>query len=223
MDISLFRSYLEQTRILRAPLRALATFGATRIEYHLISPVEDLPGKTRLREGTVTSRKPAILTPEAFAERFQGFGEEAGEALGFLTPAYRDLLRALEYNFKNDGFSTRVLSEGPQVVTERMQSELDSRDAKDQAVIDCPDGAWSLALMKFSLDEASRSFPTHVRDLDRRGLFDPSGKERGRRRKEIEALFSSSGDPAVREALGRKLKEYGLFEEYEDRYLSLFR
>lgn len=223
MDRVLFSSYLEQTQILRAPVKALATFGATRIEYHLVSPVEDLEGKTRLREGTVTSQKPAILTPEAFAERFQGFGEEAREILDLLKPSYRDLLRALEYNFRNEGFSTRVLCESPRVVTDRMQAELDRREVKDQAVIGCPDGAWSVALMKFSLDEAARSFPTHVRDLDRRGLFDPSRKELERRRKEIEALFASAGDPSVREALGRKLKEYGLFEEYEDRYLGLFR
>lgn len=214
---------MEQTQILRAPIKALATFGATRIEYHLVSPVENLEGKTRLREGTVTSQKPAVLTPEAFAERFQGFGEEAREILDLLRPSYRDLLRALEYNFRNEGFSTRVLSENPRVVTDRMQAELDGRDAKDQAIIGCPDGAWSVALMKFSLDEAARSFPTHVRDLDRRGFFDPSRKELERRRKEIAALFASAGDHSVREALGRKLKEYGLFEEYEDRYLGLFR
>lgn len=223
MDPARFQSYLAQTRLLRVPARSLATFGATRIEYHLISPVEDLQGKTRLREGTVTSRKPKILTPESFTERFEGFGDETREALGFLTPGYLDLLRALEYTFKNEGFATRVLSEEPRLVAERMQADLDSRDAKDQAMIGCPDGAWSLALMKFTLEEAARSFPTHVRDLDRRGLFDPSGKELGRRRREIDGLFAAApSDAAVRETLGRTLKDYGLFEEYEDRYLALF-
>lgn len=222
MDAPRFRSYLKQTKILRVPTRVLSTFGATRIDYHLISPVEDLRGKTRLREGTVTSHKPLILTPEAFAQRFEGFGEEGREALSFLTPGYLDLLRALEYTFKNEGFATRVLSEDPRLVAERMQSDLDSRDAKDQAMIGCPDGAWSLALMKFTLDEAARSFPTHVRDLDRRGLFDPSGKELGRRRREIEGLFAAASDTVVRESLGRVLRDYGLFEEYEDRYLALF-
>lgn len=219
MDRALIESYLKQTEILRAPKTSLSTFGATRLSYHLVSPVEDLKSKTRLREGQVLSRKPLILTPEAFAERFEGFGDEAKEFARWLTPTYRDLLRALEYNFTNEGFTTRVISEVPHAVAERIAADLESRDAADQALIRCPDGAWSLALMKFTLDQAARSFPTHVRDLERRGLFDPAG----RRRKEIESLFAAAAsDPSAREALGKKLREYGLLDEYQDRFLALF-
>jgi hypothetical protein len=163
----LIESYLTQTKVLKQPRRLLSTFGSTQIEYHLISPVEDLEDRTRLRQGTVVSDRPKILTADAFLDRFQGFGEEAGDFERFLSGAYRDLLRALEYNFKNQGFSTRVLSEKPAVVAERIAGELDDR----QALISCPDGAWSLALMKFTLDESARSFPTNVQDLERRNLF----------------------------------------------------
>lgn len=202
----------------------LATFGATRIDYHLISPVEDLERRTRLREGTVVSRRPKILTPEAFAERFEGFGEDARPFMRWLTGAYRDLLRSLEYNFKNQGFTTRVLSDSPADVAQRIASELDSREERASALILCPDGAWSLALMKFSLDEAARSFATHVSDLERRGLFkEPAEREQDRRRRELEALFSAAAaDRDVLATLGRKLHEYGLFAEYEDRYLRFF-
>lgn len=223
MDRALIESYLKQTEVLRAPKNSLSTFGATRLSYHLVSPVEDLQSKTRLREGKVLSRKPMIITPEAFAERFEGFGDEAHEFARWLTPAYRDLLRALEYNFTNEGFTTRVLSEVPHAVAERIVADLEARDTADQAVIRCPDGGWSLALMKFTLDQAARSFPTHVRDLERRSLFDPEGKAFGRRRREIESLFTAAvSDPSAREMLGGKLREYGLLEEFEDRFLALF-
>jgi hypothetical protein len=77
--------------------------------------------------------------------------------------------------------------------------------------------------MKFTLDEASRSFPGHVQDLERRGMFDADGGEGGRRRREIEALFrDAERDRAAVEALKVKLREYGLFGEYEDRFLALF-
>jgi hypothetical protein len=223
MDLSLIRRFLSETEVLRAPRHALATFGATRIDYHLISPVEDMKDKTRLREGKISSRRPQILTAQSFAQRFEGFGEEGREFAQFLTGAYADLLRALEYNFKNEGLATRVLSESPQTVAERMKAEMDRDDARDQAVIRCPDPAWSLALMKFTLDESARSFPTNVRDLERRGLFNPEGKENDRRRREIEELFAQAKtSPDAAKLLGAKLREYGLFEEYEDRYLGLF-
>ncbi|MBI5239597.1 MAG: hypothetical protein HY926_03930 [Elusimicrobia bacterium] len=223
MDAETFRRLIGGIRVLRAPAHALATFGATRLTYHLVSPVEDLEGRTRLRRGTVLSEKPRIITAEAFAERFKGFGRQAGEFAKWLTPQYRDLLRALEYNFKNQDLKTRVVSGNPPAVAERIMKDLEGRDIRDEAVIGCPDPAWGLALMKFTLDHAARSFPDQVRDLERRGLFAPSGKEADRRRREIEGLFAAArADRAAVEVLGRKLREYGLFEEYEDRFLAFF-
>ncbi|MDD5628574.1 MAG: hypothetical protein PHU21_05890, partial [Elusimicrobia bacterium] len=223
MDADAFRKLLGQIKVLRAPSHALATFGATRLTYHLVSPVEELKDRTRLRRGTVLSDKPKIITPDACAKRFQGFGRQAPEFARWLTPAYRDLLRALEYNFKNQDLRTRVLAGPPQDVAGRIIADLERREAGDEAVIGCPDAAWGLALMKFTLDHTARSFPLQVRDLERRGLFDPSGKEADRRRKEIERLFAAAReDRAALDQLGRKLREYGLFEEYEDRFLAFF-
>ncbi|MFI5346688.1 MAG: hypothetical protein ACHQ51_09975 [Elusimicrobiota bacterium] len=214
---------LARTEILRAPTRRLATFGATRIDYHLISPADGQADRTRLREGAVVSARPAILTPDAFKERFEGFGDESAEFARWVTTSYRDLLRALEYNFRNQGLAARVISEKPELVAERMLADFDARGVSDRAVIRCPDGAWSLALMKFTLDEAARSFPGHVQDLERRGMFSADRGESDRRRREVEALLETARrDRSVREALGTKLREYGLFDEYEDRFLSLF-
>lgn len=214
---------IARTRVLRLPTRRLATFGSTRIQYHVISDVEGLEGRTRLREGVVESARPKILTPEAFKERFEGFGDDAAEFARWVETSYRDLLRALEYNFRNQGQAARVLAERPELVAERMLADFDARDVRDQAVIRCPDAAWSLALMKFTLDEAARSFPGHVKDLERRGLFSPDRGEGERRRREVEALLERARrDRSAVDELGRKLREYGLFEEYEDRFLGLF-
>lgn len=223
MDAELIQKFLRQTQVVRAPASALATFGATQIEYHLISPASDLGHRTRLRQGKVISEKPKILTPDSFVERFEGFGPQAKEFAQWIGSRYGDILRALEYNFKNQGFATRVISEAPAKVAQRITADLEGRDARNQAVIRCPDGAWSLALMKLTLDESKRSFATHVRDLDRRGLFDGAAKAQDRRRREISELFAAAAqDRSVLDLLGQKLREYDLFHEYEDRYLSFF-
>ncbi len=216
-------SFLARTEVLRAPARRLATFGATRIDYHMISPADGQADRTRVREGSVVSARPQILTPDAFKERFEGFGDDSAEFARWAASAYRELLRALEYNFRNQGQAARVVSEKPELVAERMLADFDARGVHDQAVIRCPDGAWSLALMKFTLDEAARSFPGHVKDLERRGMFSPDRGEGDRRRREVEDLLArAKADRALVEVLGRKLKEYGLFEEYEDSFLGLF-
>lgn len=222
MEARLIQKYLRQTEVLRAPRRALATFGATSIEYHLLSPIEELKDKTRLRRGTVVSERPKILTADAFAERFKGFGDDAGEFASWLNAKYRDVLRALEYNFRNQGFTASVISGDVKTVAERVLGEV-GLEPSGSAVIRCPDGGWSLALMKFTLDESERSFPVHVRDLERRGLFNPAAAATDRRRREIETLFAEAAvDPEARQALGRKLHDYALFDEYQDRFLSLF-
>jgi len=214
---------LARTKILRAPRHRLSTFGATRIEYHVVSDVEGMRSRARLREGTVVSSRPQILTPDAFKERFEGFGDDSAEFARWVSSAYRDLLRALEYNFRNQGLAARVLNEAPRVVAERIAADFDARGASDQAVILCPDAAWSLALMKFTMDEAARSFPVNVRDFERRGMFEADRGEGGRRRREIEALFRDARqDKAAVPALKKKLDDYGLFPEYEDRFLALF-
>ena len=223
MDQSLISAYLKQTRVLRAPKAPLSTFGATSINYHLVSPVDESNTRTRLREGKVVSEKPKILTPDSFNEIFEGFGTEAAEFSRWVTSNYGELLRALQYRFKNTDFAARVISEAPNVVSDRIQAELDGKSARDQVVISCPDAAWSLVLMKFTLDESSRSFPSNMRDLERRGMFNPNEAQDSRRRREIERLFSlASTDKSVLKPLGEKLKEYGLFAEYEDRYLAFY-
>lgn len=224
MEPELIRKFLQQIQLVRQPKKLLSTFGATRIQYNLVSKVEDLEDKTRLRRGWVVSERPKILTPDALRDRFEGFGEDAKEFSDWINSQYRDLLRALEYRFRNEGLSTQVLSQEPLATAARIREDMDSRDVAQGAVIVCPDAAWSLALMRFTLEEAARSFPTNVRDLDVHGMFEPGSNEDRRRRTEVEGLFERArSDADARSLLGSKLREYGLFEEYEDRYLALYR
>ncbi|MBI4052081.1 MAG: hypothetical protein HY400_06210 [Elusimicrobia bacterium] len=213
---------LDQIRLLRSPKRKLATFGDTRIQYHLLSSVEDLPDRCRLRQGNLLAFKPKILTLEALKERFQGFGSEAREYVDWLREAYWDVFRALEYSFKNEMSETRVLRQKPKVVAEKIQQDLDGREIAEAAVLMCPDAGWQLALMKFILDETRRSFPFQLREMEDRNLFNPEIREETRKRQEVEGLLkAASRDRSLIKDLGEKLHRYGLFQEYEDRFFSL--
>ncbi len=218
---SQFQKILENTQVVLQPSHALSTFGATRVVYHLVSSIDGLDDRARLREGEIAAEKPLILTPDALKERFEGFGEEGRPYAEFIQGAYREALRALEYRFKNTPGSTRVLHESARTVAERIKAEVESGD-KRAGVLVCPDGGWQLALMRFTLEEALRSFPTNVRDLERRGMFDPDKRESDRKRREIDELFRrAAGDRSLLSQLGERLKAYGLFSEYEDRFYRL--
>jgi hypothetical protein len=220
-DASTIKRILSETKVLAQPKRALSSFGDTKVDYHLVSIVDGDGERCRLREGSVLAEKPLILTADALKERFEGFGEEGREYSRWLQSAYAEALRALEYKFKNQPGSTRVLRQNALETAERIKAEVGA-GSRDAAVLLCPDFGWQLALMRFSLEESLRSFPVNVRDLDRRGLFDPDKKEGDRKRREIEDLFRrAAADRSQVKALGERLKSCGLFGEYEDRFYSL--
>src|SRR5581483_2735672 len=120
MDPALLARFLRETSVVVGPKRRLSTFGATRIRYHLVSPIDELGDRTRLRQGLVVSEKPQILTADSLRERFEGFGEDAPEFARFLSHEYRDLLRALEYKFRNQDLVSRVLRDDPKEVSGRI-------------------------------------------------------------------------------------------------------
>jgi hypothetical protein len=78
-----------------------------------------------------------------------------------------------------------------------------------------------MGVMKFIVEETLSSFLTNVQELNEHGFFDEDRLTRTRQR-EIEHLFRvAKKDRSAIERLGSKLKEYGLFEQYQDAFFHL--
>jgi len=109
-------------------------------------------------------------------------------------------------------------------VADRTQKTMEREDAPRTALLEGPDAQWSLSVMKFIVDVSLRSFPANVRELDERGLFNPEKRRDERERFEIEKLFQQAqADRTVIPRLGERLKQAGLFGDYEDRFFALVR
>jgi hypothetical protein len=217
-----FRQIIEQTRVLRFPRYRLATFGASEISYSIVSAVSQEPARSTLRTGRVTAERPRILSAEALSRQFEGFGEQSDTFERWLKDTFRDAFRGLEYTFRNQLTDTTPHQADARELAERVQKDLEARDVSRAAVIFGPEKGWQFALMKFILEETSQSFPTNVRELEERGLFNPMQAVLNRQRREVETLFQrAAADPAALAALGGKLKEYNLFDEYQDRFFQL--
>ena len=65
------------TRILLSPSHKLETFGNTLVNYHLISELDDHPGKIRVREGRLEAHQPLVIAPDFSEVTTEGFGDEA--------------------------------------------------------------------------------------------------------------------------------------------------
>ena len=86
----------KRVRILLMPSHQLETFGNTLVNYHLISELEDHPGKIRVREGRLEAHRPLVITPHFSEITTEGIGDEAKAYLQFLKD-HEDELRILQY------------------------------------------------------------------------------------------------------------------------------
>jgi hypothetical protein len=209
-------------QVVRAPKRRLATFGTSRIDYQVVTDVPGFPDRSRLRTGLVIAEKPQIITPHASREQFAGFGPDSGRFADALVGHYGEALRGLEYNFRNEPSSTRVELKSPDVFLRDLAERHDGDGGFHTAVIRGTDKFWELALMKFIVEETLASFSSNVRELQEHGFFDTEEDRVRRQHDDIRAWFerarvSRSAIPV----LAGKLKEYGLFETYQDQFFRL--
>jgi hypothetical protein len=222
-SFSRFRKIFEQIQVVRAPHRRLATFGESAISYLLVTDVPGLSDRSRLRSGQVRAERPALITSQKIKERFSGFGEESLDYVNWLTSRYGDALRGLEYNFKNETESTKLELLPPDALVHRLTNESDETGESRPAILRSSDHLWELSIMKLIVEETLSSFASNMQELTERGFFDQEPRTRGRREREIQTLFDrAKTDRSTVALLGRKLKEYDLFEKYQDAFFGLF-
>lgn len=164
---------LENTQLILAPDRNIATFGSTSFEFHLISELMDRVDQVRVRSGRIDAERPQILSPDYFARLLlDGFGEKAQQYAERLREHARQIA-VLRY-----GFQFRKSAVAEETVTASMQSVIDRtrrlvEDGADPhgAIIRGVDEAWEVCLLKFTIEMIERSAGNNLGDFRRRGLL----------------------------------------------------
>ncbi|MCA1809030.1 MAG: hypothetical protein ABR497_01065 [Kiritimatiellia bacterium] len=215
---------VNNTEIVLMPSSPLETFGATHLHYHMVSELMDTVNQVRIREGTIQSHRPQIITPTYYEDELaRGFGEQAQEYIEWLRTHSQDM-RILQYGFQlqKTELSEQVISGNPTEVLERVKQDVEARDDKLAGVILGVDDPWDVCLMKFMVDVIRNSAPVNFQELNRRRLLDDANGVPRAIRHEIEHLFlAASRNPAHIKNLSSYLRRHGLFGEYEDRFFAL--
>jgi hypothetical protein len=217
---------VHNTKIVRGPSRALETFGATRINYRHLAELPDDPRKIRIREGRLEAHKPAIITPEEYAEsQMDGFGEEARKYLDFLK-ANRDNIRILQYGFqlRQEAFSEQVVTDTLDAVTARVVADVEATNDDFAAVIQGVDEPWDVSLVHFFWLHVNASAPVNVREFEAARQREMEDSTPRAVREEVEAAFAKAQEnPALVHELGALLQRKGVFDRYQDRFFRLVR
>jgi len=215
------------TRVVSSPKKVLETFGATSIQYHILSSLLDDVGKVRIRRGKIVAERPKVITPSYYMNQFlENFGKEAQQYVDELLNTTAGL-RILQYGlrFRKEEYNEEVVQGVIGDVAEQVSADVHRDDGTLSAVVIGDDDLWEICLLKFVGDVIQNSAPHNFRELSSRGLLDaPDGHVPNAVRVEIESDFRAAKGHRDRvQLLGQKLKKYGLFEQYEDRFYVLLR
>jgi len=167
-----FQYAIDNTRVILAPERQIATFGSTSFRFYLISELMDQVNEIRVRDGRIHAERPQILTPEHYCRLLlEGFGEKAEKYVELLRERTRDMA-VLRYGFqfrKTDVVENRV-RDTMEAVIERTRRQVEHSEEPLSAVIQGVDDAWEVCLLKFTIDLIERSSGNNLGDFRRRGL-----------------------------------------------------
>jgi hypothetical protein len=220
---------ISHTEVLRPPKQTLSTFGTTNIYYYLLtepSYKELVEGEeeTVVREGRVRAEKPKVVTPYYLAN-VEGFSEHARHYLDMIAREYGPHTRGLFYGYKNEPKELNIVTSDMESVVHRIGEKIDREGDQLATIIKGVDEMWDVSILKFIFDMTRYSLDSNIRELGGRGLLDvdPRGVPRDARQS-IEQLFAyvqrGELDPS---ALKTELDRWGLFGEYEDRFLRFFK
>jgi len=214
------REAMQKTEVVRPPRGRLATFGSSTIDYYVVTEMGE--SMSVVRDGTVHAERPRIVTPY-YLLHLEGFSENARAYLGMMAEE-NPHEPGIFYSYRNEPSSVNVVSESLAIVLGNLSARLDAENNPLSAIMQGTEDMWDLAVMMFIYELTRSALGGNVADMRRQGLLarDSSGVTDSVR-KEIELLFA-----VVKEDLSRaselvtELNRWGLYQEYEDRFLSLF-
>jgi hypothetical protein len=216
------------THIVRAPKQTLATFGITNVYYYLVAEAtyNELmnSSETVIREGRVIAERPKIVTP-SYLSRIQGFSPEARKYFEMLMTEYDPNSPGLIYAYRNEPKELNVVSDNVVSVIEKLNMEIDQKGDPLTSIIKGEDMLWDVSILKFIYEITQRSVGDNVRQLNNRGLLkiDSSGLPADARIR-IETLFEMVDKGEIEPSeLKTELDRWNVFEEYQDRFLSIFK
>ena len=164
---------IENTHVILAPERQIATFGSTSFDFYLISELMDRVDQVRIRNGKIHAERPQILAPDHYCRLLlEGFGEKAERYIEQLREHARNIaVLRYGFQFRKTDLSEQTFRDSIDTVINRTRKRVESANESLSAVIHGVDDAWEVCLLKFTIDLVERSSGSNLGDFRKRGLI----------------------------------------------------
>ena len=212
---------IEKTEVIRPPKQSLATFGITNVYYYLIT--ELIENTNIVREGRVIAAKPKIVTP-SYLINLEGFSGSAKRYIEIMAEKYPHEA-GIFYSYRNEPKEMNIISDPMEQVVGNINRRIDVHGDPLTAIIKGVENMWDVSLLKFTYELTSKSIHSNLAEMQQSGLLkvDSEGIPADARN-HIEELFQKTRqDHSYAQQLIAELKRWNLFQEYQDRFLGLFR
>ncbi|MDP9253634.1 MAG: hypothetical protein M3O66_01640 [Verrucomicrobiota bacterium] len=168
-----FQYAIENTQVILAPERQIATFGSTSFNFYLISELMDRVDQVRIRNGKIHAERPQILTPDHFSRLLlEGFGEKAQRYVEQLRDHLRNIaVLRYGFQFRKTDVTEETIRDSVDAVISRTKRRVEDSQEPLSAVIQGVDDAWEVCLLKFTIDMIERSSGGNIGDFRKRGLI----------------------------------------------------
>ena len=225
-----WKKVLENTSIIRFPKQKLATFGNTSIKYYVVTEplynvIDSKSEEGVVRTGVVVAEKPAIITP-FYAMHLQGFSEDAYDYFKELSSSSGQNSPGILYQYRNEPSEMEIVSGNPKEIATNIDLDLEKNKSDMSVVMIGIDEYWDVALLQFVYEFTANSITNNINEFSSRGLLDPDPSLGGIPRdavQKIEKLFSEAENGGSSDVLKLELDRWGVFEQYQDRFLNLFK
>jgi len=164
---------IENTQVIIAPQRRIATFGDTSFRFFLVTELMDNVNQVRVRDGRIHAERPQIITPGQIQRLLvEGFSENAEDFMGWLKE-HAPQLAVLKYGFqfRKTDMSDQVVSKPLDEVIDTLRIQVEKSEDPLSAVIQGVDSGWEICLLKFAADLIQESSGGNLGDFRRRGLL----------------------------------------------------
>jgi hypothetical protein len=219
---------VKHTEIVRSPKSSLSTFGMTNVYYYLLSEPSYTEliksgDETVIREGRVIAERPKIVTPY-YLTHLDGFSPEARKYFEELVQSHGPDVPGLFYTYKNEPGEMSIVSDKMPSVIDKINRDIDSSGNPLTSIIRGQDELWDVSLLKFIFELTRSSLSDNITQMGNRGLLkmDARGVPADARDR-FEELFSLARKGEIEpRLLKEELDRWGVFEDYQDRFFSIF-
>lgn len=211
-----------QTQIIYMPHKLLETFGETSVQYQLLTRLSN--EMNRLRTGVVKAARPRIVTPHyLFRQALDNFGPDARKY-------YEDMLSRkkgtpiIHYGltFSKEDHNEEDIGGPLGDCASQMAKDAQDNLSETRGVIIGVEQHWEIALLFFLQTLVSESSHINSREMAQNGLLNFRNGTPVAVLNEIENDFANATTLEAAKNLGAKLRDFGLFDDFEERFFTLY-